>query len=116
MERRSTRSERNESSEEKRISRPLDLTKLMTSMAVYTCQIASSAVGILSTHVLDVGHVLAVGVLPQVRGGANDDIDAVNTCLDGDSCVVHVAADVGENLGLSSRISFGGAVRRNSAV
>lgn len=41
-----------------------------------------------------------MGVLPQVRGGTDDDIDTINTGLDGDSCIVHVAADVGKDLGL----------------
>lgn len=47
----------------------------------------------------DPGHVLAVRVFPQERRRANDDINTVHTGLDGDTRIVHVASDVGENLG-----------------
>jgi hypothetical protein len=38
-------------------------------------------------------------VLTEERRGANDDVDTVNTSLDGDTGVVPVATDVGKNLG-----------------
>lgn len=62
-----------------------------------------------------------MGVLPQVGGGADDDIDTINTGLDGDSCIVHVATDVSENLGVLffrvavSSESSAMLARRNSA-
>ena len=46
----------------------------------------------------DVGHVFSVGVLHEVGRGPNNDIDSVNTGLDSDSGIIHVAADVGKNL------------------
>lgn len=39
-------------------------------------------------------------VFPEERRGSNDDIDTVNTGLDGDSRVVHVTSDVCEDLGV----------------
>lgn len=46
---------------------------------------------------LNVGHVLAVRELAEERGGSNDDVDTVDTCLNSNPGVVHVASDVGEN-------------------
>lgn len=67
--------------------------------------------------VLDIGHILAVGVLTEVRGGTNDNIarysqfefkfdfgqstdnsHSINTGLDGNAGIVHVATDVSEDL------------------
>lgn len=42
----------------------------------------------------DVGHVLAVAVLTQEARRADDDVDAVNTRLDGGAGILEVAADV----------------------
>lgn len=58
----------------------------------------------------NVVHVLTVGVLSQELGGTNDDIDTVNTGGDGESCVVHVASDVSENLGLKTELADGLAI------
>lgn len=38
-------------------------------------------------------------VLAEVRRGSDDDIEAINTGLDSDSGIVHVASYVSENLG-----------------
>lgn len=59
---------------------------------------------------LDVGHVLAVRVLSQERAGTNDNIDTVNTSLNSDLDIVHVAADVGQDLGLEAELADGLAV------
>ena len=58
-----------------------------------------------ATHVDDVGHVLAVGMLAEVRGCANDNIQAVDTSLDSQTGIVHVAADVCQNLGLEAELA-----------
>jgi hypothetical protein len=63
-----------------------------------------------SATYLDVGHVLAVRVLSQERTGANDNIDTVNTSLDSNLDIVHVAADVGQDLGLEAELADGLAV------
>jgi hypothetical protein len=52
----------------------------------------------LNGGLVDVGHVLAVGVLPQERRGSNNDIHSVNSSLDGYPGIVHVASDVRQNL------------------
>jgi hypothetical protein len=59
---------------------------------------------------LDVSHVLAVRVLSQERAGANDNIDTVNTGLDSNLDIVHVAADVSQDLGLETELADGLAV------
>ena len=43
---------------------------------------------------LDVGHVLAVGVLAEEARGADDDVDAVDAGRDGELGVLHGAADI----------------------
>lgn len=53
----------------------------------------------------DVVHILAMAVFPQVLGSADDDVEAVNTSLDGEPGVAHVAADMGQNLGLEAEIA-----------
>lgn len=40
-------------------------------------------------------HVLTVRVLPQERRGTNDNVDTVNTSLNSQSGIVHVASNVG---------------------
>ena len=124
-ERRSTRSERNESSLEKRTSRPLDLTNSMTSIAVCQLVNTTSDIGPIpagrceifhnapvpdSTHVNDVGHVLSVRVLAQVRRRANDNIETIDTGFYGHAGVVHVAAHVGQDFGLETELADGLAV------
>jgi hypothetical protein len=52
------------------------------------------------SSVLDVCHVLAVAVLAEVARGSNDDVESIDTSLDSDSGIIHVAADVGKDLGL----------------
>ena len=64
----------------------------------------------LDGRVLDVRHVLAVAVLAQVRRGADDHVDAVHARLDGQPRVVHVAADVRQDLGLEAQLADGLAV------
>ena len=54
----------------------------------------------LDSRLGDPGHVLAVRVLTEERRSTNDDVDTVDTSLDSDTGVVHVASDVGKNLGL----------------
>lgn len=50
-------------------------------------------------------------VFAQKARSADDDIDTVNTSLDGDSGIVHVASDVSENLGaLETELADGLAV------
>jgi hypothetical protein len=45
----------------------------------------------------DPGHVLSVRVFSEERRGTDDDVDTVNTRLDGETGVVHVTSNVGEN-------------------
>lgn len=42
-----------------------------------------------------------MAVFPQEARGSDDEIDTIDTALDGLLGVLHVASDVGENLGLS---------------
>lgn len=55
----------------------------------------------------DVVHVLAVGVLSQELGGADDDVNTVYPGLDGNLGVVHVATDVRQDLGLQAQFADG---------
>lgn len=64
----------------------------------------------LDSGLCNVVHVLAVGVLSQELGGTNDDIDTIDTGGDSESCVVHVASDVSENLGLKTELADGLAI------
>jgi hypothetical protein len=48
----------------------------------------------LDRRLLDVGHVLAMAVFPEEAGCADDDIEAVNTRLDGELGIAHVTTDV----------------------
>lgn len=50
-------------------------------------------------------------VLSQERAGANDDIDTVNTSLDSNLDIVHVAADVSQDLGLEAELADSLAVK-----
>ena len=50
--------------------------------------------------VLDVCHVLAVAVLAEVARGSNNNIESIDTGLDSDPGIVHVASYVGKDLGL----------------
>jgi hypothetical protein len=50
-------------------------------------------------------------VLTEERRGANNDVDTVDTSLDGNTGVVHVATDVGEDLrALEAELADGLAV------
>lgn len=69
-----------------------------------------AGIGIFSAH-LNVSHILAVRVLPQERAGANDDIDTVDTSLNSDFDIVHVTPDVGQDLGLETKLADGLAVQ-----
>lgn len=60
---------------------------------------------------LDVGHVLAVRVLSQERTGTNDNVDTVNTSLNGNLDIVHVAADVSQDLGLETELADSLAIK-----
>jgi len=60
---------------------------------------------------LDVGHVLAVRVLSQERAGTDNDIDTVNTSLNSNLDIVHVAANVGQDLSLETQLADGLAVK-----
>ena len=55
--------------------------------------------------VLDVGHVFAMRVFAEEGGGADDNVDAVDACLDGDFGIGHVAADVCEDLALETELA-----------
>lgn len=46
-----------------------------------------------------------MAVLAEEAGGSDDEIDTVDTSLDGLLGVFHVAANVGENLGLLAGVS-----------
>jgi hypothetical protein len=55
----------------------------------------------------DVRHILAMGEVPQELGSAHDDIDTIDTGLDCDTGVVHVASDVCDDLGLEAKFADG---------
>ena len=99
MESRSTRSLRNES-----LGREADLDAL-----------ALDKLDDLDGGAGDVRHVLAVRELAQEGRGADDDVDAVDTGLDGDAGVVHVTADVGQDLGAEAELADGLAVQAGTA-
>lgn len=44
-------------------------------------------------------------MLPQERAGADDDIDTIDTGLDSNLDIVHVASDVSQDLGLQSELA-----------
>lgn len=101
---RSTRSDRNESSEEtiwgqcrsKQIARPHSIrTSDLEALGLDKLDDFERSLG-------DVGHVLAVTVLAEEAGGANDNVKAVDAGLDGQLGVAHVASDVCCMLGLLS--------------
>lgn len=54
----------------------------------------------LNSGLLDELHALSVAVLAQEAGGSDNEIDTIDTALDGLLGVLHVTSDVGENLGL----------------
>lgn len=64
----------------------------------------------LNGSVLDVGHVLAVGVFPEVAARSNDDIKTVDTSLDGNLGVLHVAANMCQDLRLEAELANGLAI------
>lgn len=47
----------------------------------------------------DPSHVLSVRVFPEERTRSDNDIDTIHTGLDGESGVVHVTSNMGEDLG-----------------
>jgi hypothetical protein len=49
--------------------------------------------------VLDIGHILAVAVFAEVARSADDNVEAVDTGLDGNLGVVEMASYVGKDLG-----------------
>lgn len=49
-------------------------------------------------------------MLPEVRGRANDNVEAINTSFHSQAGIVHVATDVGQNLGLEAELADGLAV------
>ena len=53
----------------------------------------------------NVGHVLAVRELPQELGCSHDDVDTVDTSLNCYPGIIHVAANVGENLGFEAELA-----------
>lgn len=59
----------------------------------------------------DVCHVLAVRELAKEGRGADDNVNAVDAGFDGDARIVHVAADVGEDLRVEAELADGFAVR-----
>lgn len=63
----------------------------------------------LNGGLLNVGHILAVAVLAEEAGSANDDIEAVDTSLNSELGIAHITADVSQDLGLcvEARVSRG---------
>lgn len=53
----------------------------------------------------DPGHVLAVRVFTKERGSSNDNINTVDTGLNGQTGIIHVASNVSENPGNEKRVS-----------
>lgn len=51
-----------------------------------------------------------MGVLAQVCGCSNDNIKPIDTSLHGQTGIVHVAADVGQDLGLEAELADGFAI------
>lgn len=49
-------------------------------------------------------------VLAKVRGCANDDVEAIDTGFHSQTGVIHVATDVGEDLGLETELADGLAI------
>lgn len=49
-------------------------------------------------------------MLAEVRGCANDDVETVDTSLHGQTGIVHVATDVGQDLGLEAELADGLAI------
>ena len=56
---------------------------------------------------LDIGHVLTMRMFPEEGRGADDNVDAVDAGLDGNLGILHVASDVGEDLGLEAELADG---------
>lgn len=52
----------------------------------------------LKSSILDVRHILAMAVFAEIAGGSDNDVEAINTGLDGDLGILHVASYVGEDL------------------
>lgn len=63
----------------------------------------------LNSGLLNVGHILAVAVLTEEAGSADDDIEAVDTSLNSELGIAHIATDVSQDLGLyvKNRVSRG---------
>jgi hypothetical protein len=59
----------------------------------------------------DVGHVLAMRKFAEEGRCANDNVYTIHTRLDGDARVVHMTADMGEDLGLETELADGLAVK-----
>ena len=55
--------------------------------------------------ILDVGHVFAMRVFAKEGGGADNDIDAVHPCFNCDFGILHIAADMGEDLALETELA-----------
>lgn len=49
-------------------------------------------------------------MLAKVCGCANDDIETIDTSLHSQAGIVHVAADVGQDLGLEAELADGLAI------
>lgn len=48
----------------------------------------------LNRRLLDVGHILAMAVFPQEAGRADDNVQAIDTSLDGELGITHVTANI----------------------
>ena len=59
----------------------------------------------LNGSVLDIGHILAVRVLPEVARGSDDDIEAVYTGFDRDLSIFEVTPYVREDLSLEAKFA-----------
>lgn len=74
------------------------------------CEIFHNTAAPDSTHVNNVGHVLSVRMLAQVRRRANDNIETIDTGFHGHAGVVHVAAHMCQYFGLETELADGLAV------
>jgi len=64
----------------------------------------------LNSGLLNVGHILAVAVLTEEAGSADDDIEAVDTSLNSELGIAHIATDVSQDLGLEAELADGLAI------
>jgi hypothetical protein len=64
----------------------------------------------LERGILDICHIFAVTVFAKVARSADNDIQAVDACLDGNLGILHVASNMSEDFGLEAELADGFAV------